>query len=132
MLRAAPAKLRIDQAKGKLHGLMAQFRRELVPDEERAAPKRFPRACVTAPWAPHSRPDRVIALVQRRRREDSRLIGDHGGREAGPLDQAAISHVGVGAGHEVHRCNQNSPHPRRERQARTRAASCGIEKGLVR
>ena len=24
------------------------------------------------------------------------------------------------------------PHPRRERQARARAASCGIEKGLVR
>jgi hypothetical protein len=28
--------------------------------------------------------------------------------------------------------NQKIPHPRRERQARTRAASCGIEKGLVR
>jgi hypothetical protein len=27
---------------------------------------------------------------------------------------------------------QKIPHPRRERQARTRAASCGIEKGLVR
>src|SRR4029453_14600136 len=27
---------------------------------------------------------------------------------------------------------QKTPHPRRERQARTRAASCGIEKGLVR
>ena len=27
---------------------------------------------------------------------------------------------------------QKIPHPRRERQARTRAASCGIEKGLVK
>jgi hypothetical protein len=33
---------------------------------------------------------------------------------------------------EIRRRNQKRPHPRRERQARTRAASCGIEKGLVR
>ena len=57
--------------------------------------------------------------------------GDHAGHHRSGRPQVNVDKVdGVSRRHN--RWNQKIPHPRRERQARTRAASCGIEKGLAR